>query len=532
VKHVRAHHSALAFFGMLACTARPAEAPPPPAAHMAAPLAAHGSAPPAAPAPTSPVASAIGSPHPLVLEAASATKSWAVVCQARKDSDADGRVQVTVRAQGELAGDTLASYLVLGGGEGERIDELAAYDPMGRWLVVRTAERLRLIDAATGGTTELAGADARPDRASYREHRTVSFDALGKRLAWLRVEKARKRVVVRELLTGVEHEVDPGSGEVWRLELTADGNWVLLQMIADDTNKNGRLDWPVPPGNNHWRCQGPLRRFDTWLGRGDAVALAVAPASGGSARAMPGLAVPLGRDFVVRDAMGRLLLQRGGESGAFGGVLASEQCGARVFDSDTSRGLLLLACVAAAPAGRPELMLVGPGFRQLLGVRVAPFSHDRDPGLPRRLVPVYSGRDTLLVDFDTRRVATLRPDDRVIELDGALALIRRSSSLFIYDAAAGAEQALPGSVNANAEPITDAGAPGIAALAPLVVHLGRRSVLGQYAGRALAVASDGAVLIAQGGDATEERLAVGPLVWQPPAPLTASAPLSAASKSP
>jgi hypothetical protein len=518
---------------MLACTARPAEAPPPPPAHTTAtPVAPQGSAKPLARAPISRVAAAIGSPHPLVLEAASALKSWAVVCQPRKDSDGDGRIQVSIGARGELSGDKLASYLVLGGGEGERIDELAAYDPTGRWLVVRTGERLRLIDAASGGSTELAGADARSDRASYRPHRTVSFDGLGKRVAWLRAEKTRKRVVVRELASGVEHEVDPGAGEVWRLELTADGNWVVLQMITDDTNKNGRLDWPVPPGDSRWRCQGPLRRFDTWLGRGDAVLLAVAPVSGGSARAMPGLVVPLGRDLVVRDAMGRLLLQRGGESGAFGGMLASEQCGARVFDSDTSRALLLLACVGAAPAGRPELMLVGPGFRQLLGVRIAPFSHDRDPGVPRRLVPVYSGRDTLLVDLDTRRVATLRPDDRVIQLDGALALVRRASSLLIYDAATVGEQPLPGSVSPTAEPITDVGAPSIAALAPLVVHLGQRSVLGQYTGRALAVAADGAVLTAQGGDATADSLAVGPLLWQTPAPSAPSAPLSAASKSP
>jgi hypothetical protein len=478
-----------------------------------------------------PAGSSIGSPHPAVLEAASPEKGWAVVCQARQDTDGDGKIAVRIAAHGKLTGDALSSYLVLGSGEGEPIDELAAYDPAGRWLVIRRAERLLLIDSASGTRSELAGADARPDRAPYRPHRTCSFDAAGRRLLWVKREGTRSRVIVRDLETAVEREIEPGPGELWRAELSADGGWALLSMITEDTNKNGRLDWPVPPGDNRWRCQGPTPSFAAWLGRGDAFSVHVAAATGGVVRPVPGLAVTLGTGLVVRGAAGQLFLQDAARPGP-PLLLTSDKCGARVFAGDASRGLLLVACAGPAPAARPELALVGPGMRQLLGVRVAPFTHDREPGVSRRLEPIYSGRDTLLFDFEARRLLTLQPGDLVVDVRGSIALLRRNDRLVLFDAATGREQALPGVVESLLEPVTAGGASGVAAVAPWVVDLARGAVLGRFEGRALAVASDGAVLVAPGGDPSPAELAVGPLVWRAPLATGDAAAVSAASASP
>ena len=56
----------------------------------------------------------------------------------------------------------------------------------------------------------------------------------------------------------------------------------------------------------------------------------------------------------------------------------------------------------------------------------------------------------------------------------------------------------------------------IVAVSPLVVDLAAGKLLGGVPGRPLAVADDGRVLVAAGGDASADRLAMGPLVWRLP----------------
>jgi hypothetical protein len=325
--------------------------------------------------------------------------------------------------------------------------------------------------------------------------------------------------LVRQLLTGREREVDPGAGELWRIELSADGRWVTLQMIIDDTNRNGRLEWPVPEiPRNRWRCQGPVPHYDAWLGRGDAPQAKIASATGGPARLVSGLAVTLGEALVLRDAQGRLLLENGGQVSE----LANDKCGARVFHSDAERARLLIACVGATPrGGRPELELVSKGSRHKLGVRIAPFVHDRRPEAPRRLLAVYSGRDTMLIDLERHNVTLLQPGDIVVDTHDTLALVQRASELVVVDAAqSGAANKLPGKVQPHGQRLSVG---GVAVVEPLVVHVPSARVLGSVVGRPLAVAADGRVLIAQGAQATSTSLAVGPLVWQRPGALSAPA---------
>jgi hypothetical protein len=71
------------------------------------------------------------------------------VCQAREDTDRDGKLAVRYGPRGELEGDAMRSYFVLGAGPGEAIDGLAAYDPTGRYVVVVVDGKLWLIDAVT-----------------------------------------------------------------------------------------------------------------------------------------------------------------------------------------------------------------------------------------------------------------------------------------------------------------------------------------------------------------------------------------------
>ena len=82
----------------------------------------------------------------MIVEAVGANGRWAAVCQARKDTDGDGKIAVRYGPRGELAGDAMRSYFVLGGGKGEPIDAVAAHDRAGRYVVLETKKRLVFLD--------------------------------------------------------------------------------------------------------------------------------------------------------------------------------------------------------------------------------------------------------------------------------------------------------------------------------------------------------------------------------------------------
>ena len=170
----------------------------------------------------------IGTAHPLFFQAVSSTGSWTYVCQARKDSDRDGKVALTYRRGmhgSSWQGDDLEPYLVVGGGPGRELDQLLASDPTGRYLAVREGACLTLLDTGAATTTTLAGADLRGDLAEPPSR--IAFDPTGRLLAYVRGGDA-PRLVVRELQTGRERELDPGPGGLEAASFTADGRWVAL----------------------------------------------------------------------------------------------------------------------------------------------------------------------------------------------------------------------------------------------------------------------------------------------------------------
>jgi hypothetical protein len=456
-------------------------------------------------------AGSIGTHHPLLVEATAADGRWVVLCQAREDTDGDGRVAVRVGPRGELLGDRLSSYLVVGTGPGEAVDELLGSDPTGRWLVLRQRQRVLLRDTRTQRSVDLTalGADTRADRLRYRPHRTLSFDRLGSRLLYVRRRGQATEVVVRQLESGTETLVDPGPGVLWRAELDAQGQWAIVHMLVDDTNGNGRLDWPVPPAEqNRWRCTGPIPQLFAWQGRGDTPVIRVAPSSGGATQLVTGFVAPFGSGLLEREPGGRLMLRDASQRSR---QLASAKCDARVVHADPTRGLVVAACSGAT--GRPPLVLLGPGYHQDLSLEVAPHNHHRWPQDTPRLLPLYPGQDTALLDLDRRVVHRLRPGDGVIATSGPRALLRRSRSLLIFDGLTGREHRLPGRTAVLPDVLhTDP----IAVVSPLVVDVRAGRLLGKVTRRPLAASRSGQVLVAEGGDPNAQQLALGPLRWVDP----------------
>src|ERR1043166_10347724 len=71
-----------------------------------------------------------------------------ILCQARRDTDHDGKIDVTYGLH-FTGGDWMSPYLVLGSGAGMKIGYLAARSAKGEWLAVVRGDKLELIEAAT-----------------------------------------------------------------------------------------------------------------------------------------------------------------------------------------------------------------------------------------------------------------------------------------------------------------------------------------------------------------------------------------------
>jgi hypothetical protein len=400
-------------------------------------------------------------------------------------------------------------------------------------LVVRVGGSAQLVSAESGDKVDLTalGADLREARFDYAEHRSLSFDASGRFLAYLRRRDGSesRQIVVRELASGSERSFEAGPGEVFRLELSADARYVVFDALREDTNKNGKLDWPVPeePAGHAACASSSLPRFRSYeyQGRGDALTRAVVTLDGGSVRDVPGLLMPLGAGLLVRQADGALAFDQGGKLSA----LSPASCGARVLFADAQRGLVLASCAppplktppktkhreAPAPgSGKRNVWLFGVGFAKDLQRELYETTTDREAVTGARLVPVYTGSDAALLDLDKRELLPLAPGSRVLAQSGALALIWRDNELFGYDAEQRRESRLAQGVERNPDLLQTA---GTVLLTPFLA-IGPTGPVLTAPPHALAVSAGGLVLSGSAAvpAGAAPRSAIGPLRWVDP----------------
>jgi hypothetical protein len=427
----------------------------------------------------------IGSPGQVLLLATSASGAWVALCD----------------------GEPSAAKLVLGSGSGEAIDDVLAQDATGRYLVAAQSGSAVLFDAVLATRVNLSelGADTRRVRADYAEHRALSFDPLGRYLAYLRTSGATRSVVVRALDTGAERVIAAGVGEVFRLRLSADARYVVLEALREDINHNGKLDWPTPEETTRRNaCDArALPKFRTfgYQGRGDALTRAVVSLDAGTLRDVPQLVTTLGSSLLVRETDGSLQLDQAGKRTA----LAPASCGARVLFADAERALVLATCAppppknskkkngaaTPTPSGKREVWLFGSGYAKNLQSELYETSLDRDSVTGARLVPLYPGSEAGLLDLERRELLPLPTGSRVLATSGPLALVWRDSDLYRYDAAAKAEQLLAHGVLKTPELLQTGSA---VLLSPFVVVGIEGPALGSPA-QPLALSSSGFVLI-------------------------------------
>lgn len=455
---------------------------------------------------------------PVSVLAADPEARWLAYCSAEEDTDGDGRLSVNFAASGALSGDLFSAKLLLRDQAPVPIEAYYGADPSGRFVIAQAEGHVILFDSLTSSRTDMTelGADCRVDVDDRPGHRAFTFAPDGGRLAYLRRREGKLDVVVRDLATGAEIAIDPGVSEVFRLDFDALGRRLVLTTVALDSNKNGRLDWPFPPAKAPKpACTSPLRRLGARYATGDKTVSVVLTLADRSLRQIPDLVTLLDEGPVIRRASGELALDTGLSKPA---VLATSQCGGRVLFADAAKNLMVVGCPGTKAPGRAEVELVARGYLKRLGVAVQPTELDARAVAEARLVPLYPGADTLLIDLDRREPLPLKPGDLVIHTDANRALVRRRDRLFVYDADARAEEELAVTLDPLPYVLTQG---SFAVVTPAVVDLGTGKLVGLTHERPLALSRRGQVLVAGGGGPSAERLARGPLIWKDPEPVSA-----------
>ena len=487
-----------------------------PATPPAAPLTPPPTAPPTAPPatalaiPNSPAfgSSAFGSDAPLLLEHASPDGHWVSLCLARKDSNGDGQLAASVGPRGELRGDAFERLLLAPDGD-LPIDGLLAADTSGRYAVVMQQGALVLWDAQRRESLDLSalGVDARLSAQSFAELRTIAFDARSEQFLYVRRGQAGKRIVLRSLADGSERQLDPGPGEIWRARFDPGGVFVVAELISEDSNKNGRADFPAPFLTAPRPCRGDPARFHTWVDRGDRPVTVLLPLNGGARVLESDLVMPVADALLLRDASGALLLERAGKRR----VLEPAACKGRIVHADAQRGLFIVGC-AQKKTGRVSLELVTANERKPLAIELASVELDRELSDAPRLVALYPGPDTMLFDADRRELLPLRSADVVLATRAGRALIRRGNALLFYDADSRSERALP--VTLDRYPDLLRSQPFVF-VSPALVNLDSATLVAVSSARPLALSNTGQLLVPEVA-ADGSRLARGPLRWLTP----------------
>ncbi|WP_281316723.1 hypothetical protein [Polyangium sp. y55x31] len=321
----------------------------------------------------------VGTAHPLLLEAHDPAGRWVILCQPREDTNGDGQVEAHRGMHGATFGDDVDPYLILESGPGQRIDQYVAH--AGSHVAVIRDGKLVIVDVEARTETVLPRVDVTDDGDPFEPHRAAVFDAAGKTLGYLAKKGERTIAIVRDLEAGVETEVDPGPGRLWRIDLPGDGSSIAMRVVVADTNGDGILGWPIPETTrSHRRCR-TSGSYSVHPGKTDTMATRIVSLATGRMTRVPGIEAALGNRWVVREEAPEkspaalFLVSAEGIARPF----VSAACDGELFYLDHGRKLALVACQNGAVRfggglERTRVELHGEDVHLPLGVFV------QDPG--------------------------------------------------------------------------------------------------------------------------------------------------------
>lgn len=467
-------------------------------------------------APRQTVGPVVGAEGPAVVQRWAADRRWVALCQARQDTNGDGVLGVGVGYHGDLHGDRMAPYLVVGGGPGRELDAFVGASADDRWVATVERGRLLLHDTAGGATVDLTAKGAVvPRSTSPFALGPGSFDPRGSRFVYLRGDGARRRAVVLDPATGDRAVLEHGPGRVAGARLLNGGRYAVVQVAPE--GKAYRYARTTLAGGP---CRGPVSIYSSYGGSNLRSVLV----------AIPGGPVELDLLSLVDGHS----LTRGGDGALTwddwpGPGRAALTDGTDGFMMATGPGLALLV---AAPVGeRSELVWARGDQTTRTGLMLPSPQKDTHAG-PARVFSHWTEDASWLVDLETGRHLVL---DKELDLEGAWApapdrgartfLMRRHDGWAgIADLGDGTVTTLP-VVTAPYQPSGVAGRWAFAHARDggnVVVDLEERRLAGTVRGHAAVGLSDDGLLLMgalEGAVVIVNALPNGPLSWVKPAPL-------------
>ncbi|MBL4683776.1 MAG: hypothetical protein JKY37_04240 [Nannocystaceae bacterium] len=464
--------------------------------------------------PAPPSNEAIGTESATAYIASAANGHWVAFCQAREDTDDTPGIQVHLGRHGDLYGDAMVPYLAVGAGEGVPLKAFVGSDPSGRFVaVVRDGDGLVLLDTWASDEWVLSGAQTDDDASPFGHHRAAVFSA--DKVAFARETGDRTYVVVRDLRAGTELVLDPGDGILWRFDLDAAQQNVVVRMLLQDTDGDGAVTPPVPKTSLAGRqCRGPVGSYSRSGATGDRpVVRTIALQAGASPRDVPGALAMLARGPLARRGDGAIV------SGAT--EVLSAKCQAEIIHVEPLKNEVWATCkteAAETSAGKrmsPLLHVLGTNVVDV-GLHVELHGYDRIEQ-PLGLVQAYDGATMKTINTRTATTSTAvlgRGSPAMVDGDRLLYLPGRKA--FIYDLSTERRRQIKALGDGFIYVTQGTVAAVLTGRRTTVFDLATSEVLGRTKAEAMAVATSGHVLVAKRSNGAVRKLPVGPLRWYPP----------------
>lgn len=336
-----------------------------------------------------------------------------------------------------------------------------------------------------------------------RDARSIAFHPTRSLVALLLRHSDAPSVTVLDYVSGSETSIRPLSHEVSRLAWDPSGEFLLLDEIPEDTNKNRKLDWPVPLATTPRSACGELTpRFIAAAPRGDRVVTTVVPRSGGTAVPANGAVFHDGQYWLgTTEERGIARFEPSGKR-----QLTPKDCDARPIAVHAGTKQLLVGC---SQKGRMTLGLVTTqGFRPL-GIEMPSTDPPERPSLRQRFLPIYSGTSSTLVDFERLRAEALNDRDQLLAQHGTHIVLRRGATLVRRNSSDSSEVVMASDIAPGARVILGQ---GVAWVDPYVVSAEPSSSPYRVSHTVAAVSENGCVL-SYAAPAASPAYPSGPLRW-------------------
>ncbi len=432
----------------------------------------------------------LGAAAPSSVVSAADSGAWVVACQAQKDTDRDGKLDVTYGQHGDTHGDELQQYLVIEGGPGVAIEQvIAASDDEAR-LLVRRDSRIELVDTSAAEVT------AQPMPVTSGVDPVGDFGPTG------RLVYARGGTVVVED-AGPPRAFDLGSIIVGQVE-AIDDHWVRIFAVTKDTDGDGKLALPKMDSNRpDDPCAGPYLAMTNYGRTGDQPRVLWLDTAAELLVDEPTAVYPTSAGWLARSADGALV------HGAI--ELAPASC--KPIAEAILASPLRVAYVCSADGEKSKVRVVGEGLAstELLELPVPPTA-DIPVSVAEEPVQCSQVEQSFAcIDLSTASLVEIR--DPPIAVRAGRVLVRSAGSLVIVDGSTGARTPLNLPDNGEA---TAAG-PTTIVFDGKVIDLVQARVLGSApSDPILGIAADGRALVATSGSAHQSFQ--GPFRWVAPTP--------------